>query len=230
MKRALGGIVAAILLLTQPAAAQSMLRDAETEAMFRRMSAPLAEAAGIAATMLASPKSRVSAAQYGALWAGIARALDDSTSAMTQTSAVIGTAQYVSPEQARGETVDHRSDVYSVGCLLFELLTGQRAIEGESPIHVAFQHVHGSVPVPSERVDGLPSSLDDLVALATHRDPDARPRDAADYLAELQRVRADLTSDELDRRRREWIRPHTVALRPAGTLARRVCDSWVRTR
>ena len=130
---------------------------------------------------------------------GLARAVTSQTTT-AEDGVLFGTVAYLSPEQVERGIADARSDVYAAGLILFELLTGQRAIEGESPIHVAFQHVHGSVPVPSERVDGLPSSLDDLVALATHRDPDARPRDAADYLAELQRVRADLTSDELDRR------------------------------
>ncbi|MBO0595160.1 serine/threonine protein kinase, partial [Nesterenkonia sp. E16_10] len=72
---------------------------------------------------------------------GIARALADSASTMTQTSAVVGTAQYLSPEQARGEVVDHRSDLYSAGCVLFELLTNRPPFQGESPVSVAYQHV-----------------------------------------------------------------------------------------
>ncbi len=72
---------------------------------------------------------------------GIARAVADTTSDMTQTAAVIGTAQYLSPEQARGETVDARSDLYSTGCLLYELLVGRPPFVGESPVSVAYQHV-----------------------------------------------------------------------------------------
>lgn len=72
---------------------------------------------------------------------GIARAMADSAATMTQTNAVIGTAQYLSPEQARGETVDSRSDLYSTGCLLFELLTGRPPFQGDSPVAVAYQHV-----------------------------------------------------------------------------------------
>lgn len=130
---------------------------------------------------------------------GLARAVTSQTTT-AEDGVLFGTVAYLSPEQVERGIADARSDVYATGLILFELLTGQRAIEGESPIHVAFQHVHGSVPVPSERVDGLPVELDDLVALATHRDPDERPRDANAYLAELQRVRADLTPDQLDRR------------------------------
>lgn len=130
---------------------------------------------------------------------GLARAVTSQTTT-AEDGVLFGTVAYLSPEQVERGIADARSDVYAAGLILFELLTGQRAVEGESPIHVAFQHVHGSLPVPSEVVDGLPPELDDLVALATHRDPDERPRDAGGYLAELQRVRADLTPDQLDRR------------------------------
>src|SRR3712207_5690629 len=80
---------------------------------------------------------------------GIARAVADSAATMTQTQAVIGTAQYLSPEQARGETVDARSDLYSTGCLLFELLTGRPPFTGDSPVAVASQHVREPAPSPS---------------------------------------------------------------------------------
>lgn len=79
---------------------------------------------------------------------GIARALADTSNPMTQTAAVIGTAQYLSPEQARGETVDARSDVYSVGCVLFEILTGEPPFTGDSPVAVAYQHVREDPACP----------------------------------------------------------------------------------
>ncbi len=81
---------------------------------------------------------------------GIARAISDASSPMTQTAAVIGTAQYLSPEQARGEQVDARSDVYSLGCVLFEILTGEPPFKGDSPVAVAYQHVREDPQTPSE--------------------------------------------------------------------------------
>ena len=143
---------------------------------------------------------------------GLARAVTSQTTT-AEDGVLFGTVAYLSPEQVERGIADARSDVYAAGLILFELLTGQRAIDGESPIHVAFQHVHGSVPRPSERVEDLPSELDDLVALATARDPDERPRDAGAYLAELQRVRAGLTPQELDRR------PHVIAGGAAATAS-----------
>ena len=82
---------------------------------------------------------------------GIARAISDSSSTMTQTAAVMGTAQYLSPEQARGEKVDARSDLYSTGCLLYELLTGRPPFVGDSPVSVAYQHVREAPEPPSQR-------------------------------------------------------------------------------
>ncbi len=95
---------------------------------------------------------------------GIARSLDDMSATMTQTSAVIGTAQYLSPEQARGEQVDARSDLYSTGCLLYELLTGRPPFVGDSPVSVAYQHVREE-PVPPSQVDPDVSPSVDAVVL-----------------------------------------------------------------
>ena len=88
---------------------------------------------------------------------GIARALADVGQTMTQTQAVVGTAQYLSPEQARGENVDARSDLYSTGCLLFELLTGRPPFMGDSPVSVAYQHVREHAPRPSQFASDVPA-------------------------------------------------------------------------
>ena len=88
---------------------------------------------------------------------GIARAVSDAQATMTQTAQVIGTAQYLSPEQARGERVDSRSDLYSVGCLLYELLTGRPPFMGDSPVAIAYQHVR-EAPVPPSRMHRPPGA------------------------------------------------------------------------
>ena len=128
---------------------------------------------------------------------GLARAV--STQTMTSTTGVLlGTVAYLSPEQVERGVADARSDVYAAGLVLVEMLTGEKAFTGETPIHVAYQHVHGGVPVPSQRVDGLPPAVDDLVAAATARDPDDRPDDAADFLTLVRRTRATMSPTDLD--------------------------------
>lgn len=105
---------------------------------------------------------------------GIARAMTDSQATMTQTDAVVGTAQYLSPEQAKGETVDARSDLYSTGCLLFELLTGVPPFKGDSAVSVAYQHVSKNPPLPSSITPDIPSGLDAVVMKAMAKDPNQR--------------------------------------------------------
>ncbi|HEV7148092.1 MAG TPA: Stk1 family PASTA domain-containing Ser/Thr kinase [Pedococcus sp.] len=130
---------------------------------------------------------------------GLARAVTTQT-VTSQTGVLLGTVAYLSPEQVERGIADARSDVYAAGLILFEMLTGTKAFTGDTPIHIAYQHVHGSIPAPSSRVTTVPAELDALVALATSRDPDHRPSDAADFLAEVRRSRAMLTPTELDRR------------------------------
>jgi len=119
---------------------------------------------------------------------GIARALADIGQTMTQTQAVVGTAQYLSPEQARGENVDARSDLYSTGCLLFELLTGRPPFMGDSPVSVAYQHVREEAPKPSQFASDVPASLDAVVGKALQKDRNLRYSTAQEFSADLQRA------------------------------------------
>ncbi len=121
---------------------------------------------------------------------GIARAIADTSSAMTQTAAVIGTAQYLSPEQARGETVDARSDIYSAGCLLFELLTGRPPFVGESPVSVAYQHVREAPKAPSQLNPDVSESVDRIVAKSLAKRVEDRYQSAADMRKDIDRVLA----------------------------------------
>ena len=121
---------------------------------------------------------------------GIARAVADTSATMTQTAAVIGTAQYLSPEQARGETVDARSDIYSAGCLLYELLTGRPPFQGDSPVSVAYQHVR-EAPVPPSHLDALVTpAMDAIVLKALAKDPADRFQTAAAMRADIGRLLA----------------------------------------
>ncbi|WP_127128591.1 Stk1 family PASTA domain-containing Ser/Thr kinase [Georgenia sp. SYP-B2076] len=116
---------------------------------------------------------------------GIARAMADSAATMTQTHAVVGTAQYLSPEQARGEVVDARSDLYSTGCLLYELLTGQPPFTGDSAVAVAYQHVRELPKAPSTVTPDIPEALDRVVLKALAKDREDRYADAAHMRADL---------------------------------------------
>jgi serine/threonine-protein kinase len=119
---------------------------------------------------------------------GIARALADAGNSVTQTAAVIGTAQYLSPEQARGEPVDARSDVYSLGCVLYEVLTGEPPFTGDSPVAVAYQHVREDPVPPSQKHSGISAELDAVVLKALAKNPDNRYQTAAEMRTDLVRV------------------------------------------
>jgi eukaryotic-like serine/threonine-protein kinase len=119
---------------------------------------------------------------------GIARAVSDSQMTMTQTAQVIGTAQYLSPEQARGERVDARSDLYSTGCLLYELLTGRPPFTGDSPVAIAYQHVKED-PIPPSRIDPeVPAWADAIVLKAMQKDPADRYQSAGEMRNDIQRA------------------------------------------
>ncbi|MEU7802892.1 Stk1 family PASTA domain-containing Ser/Thr kinase [Micromonospora arborensis] len=121
---------------------------------------------------------------------GIARALASGATTMTQTSAVIGTAQYLSPEQARGEAVDARSDVYAAGCVLFELVCGHPPFVGDSPVSVAYQHVRETPPTPSDINPDVTPAVDAIVLKALSKNPLNRYQSAGEMRADLLRAAA----------------------------------------
>lgn len=112
---------------------------------------------------------------------GIARAVSDSSSTVAETTAIVGTAAYFSPEQAKGESVDARADLYSTGVVLYELLTGRPPFRGDTPVAVAYQHVSEAPVPPSEIVETVPRALDAIVLRALAKDPFQRPQDAASF-------------------------------------------------
>ena len=120
---------------------------------------------------------------------GIARAMNDTnTATMTAAQSVMGTAQYLSPEQARGEVVDARSDLYSASVLLYELLTGKPPFTGDSPVSIAYQHV-SEMPTPPSQVDpGVTPEVDAVVMRALAKSPDDRYQTAAEFRADVERA------------------------------------------
>ena len=151
----------------------------------------VAHAAGIVhrdikpGNVMLTPRGEVKVMDFG-----IARAIADTSSTMTQTAAVMGTAAYLSPEQARGENVDLRSDIYSTGCMLYELVTGTPPFTGDSPVAVAYQHVREEPTPPSAYDDTLPSSVDAVVLKAMAKRPDQRYQSADEMREDLLRAAA----------------------------------------
>ncbi|WP_344878295.1 Stk1 family PASTA domain-containing Ser/Thr kinase [Zhihengliuella alba] len=139
--------------------------------------------------VLLTAAGRVKVADFG-----LARA----TTNHTATGTLVGTVAYVSPELVTGEPAEERSDLYAVGIMLYELLTGRQPHAAELPINVAFKHVNETVPPPSRRVPGLAQDLDELVEWCTAKDPEKRPHDAHALLGEIEHIRATLTDEQLD--------------------------------
>ncbi len=132
---------------------------------------------------------------------GIARALDDIGATMTNTWSVVGTAQYLSPEQATGEYADARSDIYSLGCLMYELLTGRPPFIGDTPVSIAFQHVSTPLPAPSDLNPGIDPNLETIIEVALQKDPNDRYQDAGGMLEDLQRaIRGDQVTTKIRRK------------------------------
>jgi serine/threonine-protein kinase len=121
---------------------------------------------------------------------GIARAMDDLGATLTSTWNVVGTAQYLSPEQAVGEPADSRSDIYSTGCLLFELLTGQPPFTGETPVSIALQHASNIAPLVRTIKSDLPEGIETVLAVALSKKPEDRYQSAQAMLDDIAKVRA----------------------------------------
>lgn len=136
------------------------------------------------ANVMITPEGNVKVMDFG-----IARAIADSAATMTQTQAVIGTAQYLSPEQARGETVDARSDLYSAGCLMYELFTARPPFIGDSPVSVAYQHVREEPKPASQFNPEVSPALDAVLKRALEKDRQDRFQDAVAFRTALQEAR-----------------------------------------
>ncbi|MBA3234233.1 MAG: Stk1 family PASTA domain-containing Ser/Thr kinase, partial [Propionibacteriales bacterium] len=151
---------------------------------------------------------------------GIARAIADSATSMTQTAAVVGTAQYLSPEQARGERVDARSDLYSTGCLLFELLTGRPPFVGDSPVSVAYQHVREEADAPSTIDPEISPAIDAITMKALAKPVDDRYQSAIEMRADIERalegrhVMAPPVMADLGQETESFLPPNTSGGRP----------------
>jgi eukaryotic-like serine/threonine-protein kinase len=157
---------------------------------------------------------------------GIARALASGATTMTQTSAVIGTAQYLSPEQARGEAVDARSDVYATGCVVYELLTGHPPFVGDNPVSVAYQHVREDPRPPSDSNRDVTPDVDAIVLKALAKNRMNRYQSAAEMRADLLRAAAGrpvLATPVLREAETTPLPPpppRVVGARSTGTMAR----------
>jgi len=130
---------------------------------------------------------------------GLARAVTSQT-VTSSSGLLLGTVAYLSPEQVERGIADARSDVYAAGLVLFEMLTGAKAFDGDTAINIAYQHVHTGAPRLRSRSPQAPEILDDVVASATSLDPDGRPADAAEFATLLRTARRELTPEELDDR------------------------------
>jgi serine/threonine protein kinase len=149
---------------------------------------------------------------------GIARGVEGDS--ITRASSILGTAGYVSPEQARGEPVDHRSDIYSLGCVLYEMLAGRQPFEADNPIAVAYQHVHDAPVPPSSLEPSVPPALESVVLRAMEKDPEARFPTAADMVRALDDGTAPLPAIGVTGRMRPL--PSAPTTTPTATLTRRI--------
>ena len=137
--------------------------------------------------ILISKEGRVKIADFG-----LARGNRLGTTMTAESSVILGSVSYLSPEQVQRGVADSRSDVYAAAIVLFEMITGEKPFAGDTPIQIAYMHVNEKIPLLSSKVKGVPEALENLVAKATSTNPDERPRDAGEFLTELERVRSEI--------------------------------------
>jgi serine/threonine-protein kinase len=137
--------------------------------------------------ILISKEGRVKIADFG-----LARGNMLGTTMTAESSIILGSVSYLSPEQVQRGVADSRSDVYAAAIVLFEMITGEKPFAGDTPIQIAYMHVNEKIPLLSSKVKGVPEALESLVAKATSTNPDERPRDAGEFLTELERVRGEI--------------------------------------
>jgi len=143
--------------------------------------------------ILISKEGRVKIADFG-----LARGNMLGTTMTAESSVILGSVSYLSPEQVQRGVADSRSDVYAAAIVLFEMITGEKPFAADTPIQIAYMHVNEKIPLLSSKIKGVPAALENLVARASSTNPDDRPRDAGEFLAELNRVRG-----EIDPRRKQ---------------------------
>ena len=137
--------------------------------------------------ILISKEGRIKIADFG-----LARGEIIGSTMTAESSVILGSVSYLSPEQVQRGIADARSDVYAVGIVAFEMLTGEKPFIGDTPIQIAYMHVNQDIPSPRSKRKDIPQALDDLISRATSRDPDMRPRDAGEFLSALEAIAGDL--------------------------------------
>jgi len=137
--------------------------------------------------ILISKEGRIKIADFG-----LARGEIIGSTMTAESSVILGSVSYLSPEQVQRGVADARSDVYAVGIVAFEMLTGEKPFIGDTPIQIAYMHVNQDIPPPRSKRKEIPQALDDLISHATSRDPDMRPRDAGEFLSSLEAIAGDL--------------------------------------
>jgi eukaryotic-like serine/threonine-protein kinase len=162
--------------------------------------------------VLVSKDGRIKVADFG-----LARATTNFTGSG---AALVGTVAYISPELVTGSPADERSDVYAVGIMAYEMLTGRQPFTGTSPIQVAYQHINHTVPAPSDAVPGLAAELDRMVLWCTAQDPANRPADASVLLEDIRDLRSTLPDEDLD------LEAAAVAGTTAGSAATEAIGPW----